>query len=163
MQKQSGMFLAVLTMYVLGFAGVASAQSLYGSLVGTVTDESGAVVANAEITASQAETNLSRKTQTGENGSYNLRNLLPGTYQITITLTGFQTFVQRNVRVEANQDIRLDARMKVGLATQEVTISATATALQTESAAVQSNTTSQQLVDLPTSGHSVPALTRQTR
>ena len=154
MQKRSGMFLAVLTMYVLGFACVASAQSLYGSLVGTVTDESGAVVSNAEITASQAETNLSRKAQTGDNGSYNLRNLLPGTYQITITLAGFQTFVQRNVRVEANQDIRLDARMKVGLATQEVTISATATALQTESAAVQSNTTSQQLVDLPTSGHS---------
>ena len=154
MQKPSGMFLAVLTMYVLGFAGVAAAQSLYGSLVGTVTDESGAVVANAEITASQAETNLSRKTQTGENGSYNLRNLLPGTYQITITLGGFQTFVQRNVSVEANQDIRLDARMKVGLASQEVTVSATATALQTETAAVQSNTTSEQLVDLPTSGHS---------
>ena len=96
MQKRSGMFLAVLTMYVLGFACVASAQSLYGSLVGTVTDESGAVVPNAEITASQAETNLSRKTQTGDNGSYNLRNLLPGTYQITITLAGFQTFVQRS-------------------------------------------------------------------
>ena len=144
----------VFTIFVLGFSSDASAQSVYGSLVGTITDDSGAVVARANVTAVQAETNFSRTSVTNESGRYNLPNLLPGTYQVTVSLPGFQTFTERNVNVEANQDIRIDATLKVGEAKDTVTVSATAVALQTESAAVQANTTSEQLTDLPMSGHS---------
>jgi Carboxypeptidase regulatory-like domain/TonB dependent receptor len=143
-----------LLLLAAGFASVAPAQSLYGSLVGSVTDDSGAAVPHANVTAKQAETNFSRSTLTDESGRYNVPDLLPGTYQLTVTVPGFETFTERNVNIEANQAIRLDARLKVGQASEAVTVSATAVALQTETAAVQSNTTSEQLVDVPTSGHS---------
>ena len=146
--------LLALPLFVLGFASVAPAQSLYGSLVGTVTDESGGVLARAVVTATQAETNFSRGAMTGETGGYNIPDILPGTYQVTVTLAGFQTFTARDVNVEANTAIRLDARMKVGEVKESVTVSAMAVALQTESAAVQSNTTNEQLITVPTSGRS---------
>src|SRR5215469_11115458 len=146
--------LAAFTLSLIGLSSVARAQSVYGSLVGTVTDDSGAVLVHAAVTATQAETNFSRSTTTNDSGLYNVPNLLPGTYQLTITLAGFQTFNERNVNVEANQAIRLDARLKLGEVKDAVTVSALAVALQTETAAVQSNTTTEQLVDLPMSGHS---------
>ena len=146
--------LVAFTLVLFGFASTASAQSVYGSLVGSVTDDSGAAVPLANVTATQAETNFSRSTQTDTGGRYNVPDLLPGTYQLTVTLAGFQTFTERNVHIEANQAIRLDARLKVGQASDTVTVSAMAVALQTETAAVQQNTTSEELVDLPTSGHS---------
>ena len=139
---------------VLGFASIAPAQSLYGSLVGTVTDDSGAVLAQAAVTATQRETNFSRTTVTNDTGGYNLPNILPGTYELTVTHPGFQTFTARGVGVEANAAIRLDARMKIGEVKESVSVEATAVALQTETAAVQSNTTSAQLIAVPTSGRS---------
>ena len=63
-------------------------------------------------------------------------DLLPGTYQLTVTLAGFQTFTERNVTLKPPA-IRLDARLKVGQASDAVTVSALAVALQTETAAVQ--------------------------
>ena len=139
---------------LLGCASLAPAQSLYGSLVGNIVDESGAALARAAVTATQAETNFSRSVVTSETGGYNLPNLLPGTYQLTVTLPGFQTFTARDVNVEANAAIRLDARMKIGEVKESVSVSATAVALQTETAAVQSNTTNEQLISVPTSGRS---------
>jgi hypothetical protein len=64
-----------------GLATPAAPQSLYGSLVGTVTDETGAAIPGATVTVTQAETNLSRSAATDETGSYNVPNLLPGTYE----------------------------------------------------------------------------------
>ena len=144
-----------LTRYLLLLAVLvkfASAQSIYGTLVGTVTDESGALLPHVSVTATQTETNISRSVQTNDTGSYNLPNLLPGTYQIVVTLSGFQTFNARGVNLEANTAVRMDARMKVGEMKESISVSAEAVALQTESAAVQSNTTSAQLLTAPTSG-----------
>ncbi|MEO8591842.1 MAG: TonB-dependent receptor [Candidatus Solibacter sp.] len=139
---------------LLGCASLAPAQSIYGSLIGTVTDDSGAALPHAAVTATQTETNSSRSVVATENGSYNLPNLQPGTYTLTVTLPGFQTFNARDVKVEANAAIRLDPRMKIGEVRESVEVSAAAVALQTESAAVQSNTTSEQLISVPTSGRS---------
>ena len=97
--------LVAFTLTLFGLASAASAQSLYGSLVGSVTDDSGAAVAHANVTATQAETNFSRSTLTSDGGLYNLPNLLPGTYQLTVTFQGFQTFTERNVNIEANSAI----------------------------------------------------------
>ncbi|MCU1324656.1 MAG: TonB-dependent receptor family protein [Bryobacterales bacterium] len=133
-------------------APLAPAQSIYGTLVGTVTDESGALLPRVAVTAAQSETNVSRSAVTNDTGNYNLPNLLPGTYQVTVTLAGFQTFTARGVNLEANTAVRLDARMKIGEMRESISVSAEAVALQTETAAVQSNTTSTQLVTAPTSG-----------
>ena len=146
--------LGMLLLLVLGFASLAPAQSLYGSLVGTVTDESGATLPHAAVTATQTETNLSRSTLTSDAGGYNLPNLLPGKYRLTVTLSGFQSFTASDINIEANAAIRLDARLKVGEVRESVAVSAQSVALQTETAAVQSNTSSAQLITVPTSGRS---------
>ena len=139
---------------LVGCAAFAYAQSIYGSLVGTVTDESGATIPHAAVSATHTETNTSRSTVATENGSYNLPNLQPGTYRLAVTIPGFQTFNANGINVEANSAIRIDPRLKVGEVRESVSVSASAVALQTESAAVQSNTTSSQLMSVPTSGRS---------
>src|SRR5436190_8257865 len=148
----------LLILLFAAFAHIAPGQSIYGSLVGAVSDDSGAALPRANVAVTQTETNVTRSVLTNETGGYNLPNLLPGTYQLTVTLTGFQTFTARDVKVEANATIRLDPRLKVGEVRESVSVSATTAALQTETAAVQSNTTSQQLITVPTSGRSWQAV-----
>jgi hypothetical protein len=132
----------------------ASAQTLYGTLVGNVTDESGLAVPGATVKITQNETNQTREAVTGENGGYNFPNIPTGTYQVDVSLTGFQTASSRNVVVRQNTSVRVDVRLTVGALQETVLVSGTAAVLQTESAAVQMQTTSEQIVNLPTSGRS---------
>ena len=76
----------LLALLVSAMAVTGSAQALYGSLVGNVTDETGAALPGATVTITQRETNLSRDIVTNETGGYNVPNLLPGTYQIEVKL-----------------------------------------------------------------------------
>ena len=130
----------------------ARAQALGGSLVGSVLDETGAALPGATVTITQMETNLSRDVVTNENGVYTATNLLPGTYQVVVKLQGFQTFTTKDIAVRPDLALRVDAKLKVGSVQESVVVSGTAVVLQTESAAVQSLTTSDQLVTIPTSG-----------
>ena len=91
-------------------AANAGAQALYGSLVGNVTDETGAALPGASVTITQRETNLARDVVTNETGSYNVPNLLPGTYQIDVKLPGFSTFTARDIAVRQGLDVRVDAQ-----------------------------------------------------
>jgi hypothetical protein len=128
------------------------AQSLYGTLVGNVTDETGAALPGATVTVTQTETNLSREAMTNETGSYNVPNLLPGTYQVTVTLQGFKSYTARDIAVRPDLALRVDARLGIGTLEESIVVSGTSVVLQTESAAVQSLTTADQLVTIPTSG-----------
>ena len=83
-----GVLLAVL----VSAAANAGAQALYGSLLGNVTDETGAALPGATVSMTQRETNLVRDVVTNETGGYNVPNLLPGTYQIDVKLPGFSTY-----------------------------------------------------------------------
>ena len=133
------------------FAPCATAQALYGSLIGNVTDSSGGTVPGATVVATKIETNQSREVITTEAGSYEIPNIPSGTYTVVVTLPGFQTYNARDIIV-TNLAVRVDARLSVGALQELVSVSATAAILQTESAAVQQLTTSEQLETLPTSG-----------
>ena len=114
----------------------ASAQILYGSLVGTVTDESGLSVPGATVTITQTETDQSREGTTTATGGYNFSNVAPGTYQIVVTVTGFKPFTARNVVVRQNNAVRVDAKLTIGSIEESIVVSGTSALLQTESAAV---------------------------
>ena len=144
--------LTVLITLVIAFSAVVYGQSLYGSLVGTVTDASGLSVPGATVTVTQAGTNQSREATTTETGGYTFPNLAPGTYQLEVTLTGFQTFRARGVVVSQGTAVRVDSKLAVGTLQEAVVVSGSAAILQTESAAVQAKMTSEQLETLPTSG-----------
>src|SRR5439155_8932102 len=79
----------LLILLFAAFAHIAPGQSIYGSLVGAVSDDSGAALPRANVAVTQTETNVTRSVLTNETGGYNLPNLLPGTYQLTVTLIGF--------------------------------------------------------------------------
>src|SRR5580765_2188586 len=76
-------------------AGMAFGQAISGNLVGTVTDPTGAVVANAEVTATNVGTSASAVTHSNSTGEYRFDNLPVGTYRITVKAAGFRTFVEQ--------------------------------------------------------------------
>ena len=145
---------AFLLVFALLWSVPASAQTLYGTLVGNVVDETGLAVPGATVKITHTETNQTRESTTNTTGGYNFPNIPTGTYQVDVTLTGFQSATSRNITVTQNSQVRVDVRLTVGALQETVLVSGTAAVLQTESAAVQMQTTSEQIVNLPTAGRS---------
>src|SRR5271154_1266466 len=96
------------------FAISLSAQTFRGTILGTVTDPSGAVVPGAKVSARNMGTGLERSTETSADGSYSVPELPIGTYSVTVTQTGFQTFVTTGVAVDIAIERRVDAVLKTG-------------------------------------------------
>src|SRR5262249_2267425 len=86
----------------------AFAQVLFGSIVGTVTDASGAAVPGAKVTVTQLETNESRETVTNEGGGYTLSTVRAGTYKVSVTKEGFKNYTVDSVPVTLNTVVRVD-------------------------------------------------------
>jgi hypothetical protein len=127
-------------------------QGLYGSLVGTVTDPSGAVVPSAGVTVTNVGTGQIREDRTDQSGRYNLVNLNPGTYSVAITAPGFRKEEQTNVVITPNTVSRIDVHLVVGQQSEQVTVSAEAVQLQTDKADTHTEINSKAVVDLPISG-----------
>src|ERR1700693_4659423 len=104
----------VFTVFVLLAAVGLSAQTFRGTILGTVTDPSGAVVADAKVVVKNTGTGLERTTETSGDGSYSVPELPIGTYNVTVTQSGFQTFVAKDVAVNVATERRVDASMKTG-------------------------------------------------
>jgi hypothetical protein len=100
-----------------------SAQTFRGTILGTVTDPSGAVVEGAKVTVKNTGTGLERATDTGGDGSYSIPELPIGTYNVTVTQSGFQTFVATSVTVTVASVVRVDAPLKTGEISTRVEVS----------------------------------------
>src|SRR5213076_242311 len=112
---------------VMGYAvRPALAQVLYGSIVGTLTDETGAVVPKAVVTVTNTSTGLSRQATTSDTGYYSVPNLPEGTYNLSISAAGFKPYIQTGINVPINAVTRVDARIQVGAVTEQVTVETTA-------------------------------------
>ncbi len=144
-----GLGFALLLCVVLLLVPAAYSQILYGSLTGTVTDASNAVVPNATVTITNQATGASRDILTDSHGDYLALNLEPGPYTITIKQAGFATFIQKNVLVVINQQQRVNISLQLGNVTQQVTVEASVPPLQTESAEVSHYISSAQITELP--------------
>src|SRR5262249_53407949 len=101
------------------------------TLVGSVTDSSGAVVPGARIVAVQDATKVAFKGQTSSAGNYTLPYVAVGSYTITVEAAGFSKSVHTNVLVEVNQTVRTDFVLQVGQVSNEVTVAGTASAIAT--------------------------------
>jgi len=142
----------ILTLTSLALPDTTHAQVLYGSLTGNVTDQAGAAVAGAKVEALNLATNVTKETTANESGVYQFNDLQPGVYQVTITAASFQTLVQKDVRVEANQVRRLDSPLQAGAVTGTIEVTASAAALQTDRADVNVGITERQINNLPLTG-----------
>lgn len=152
----SGAFLscmaAGITLLPFG-APTASAQVLYGSIVGTVTDQSRAVVPGAVVTVTNKSTSLSRQATTDSAGYFAIQNLLQGSYDATITAPGFKPVTQKGVNVLINNVTRLDLSLEVGAVNESVTVEASAAQLQTTKSDVNVNLESRAVTTLPLAGY----------
>src|SRR5579862_8871981 len=126
-RKCSGKLLAVVSLVaVLTFsllsAGKVHAQVAGATLSGTVTDTSGATVPNAQLTITATATGVSRDAQSDSAGFYSVPNLLPATYDVKVTATGFSTTVQKGITLTIGAQQQLNFTMKVGEVSQTVEV-----------------------------------------
>jgi len=136
---------------ILLFAVVASAQTFRGTILGTVTDPNGAVVAGAKITIKNTSTGLERTTTTDDAGNYTAAELPIGPYEVRVEQTGFQPFVVRNVNVEVASERRVDANLSVAGADTIVTV-ATNLQVETTTNTLGGTITTKAAEDLPVNG-----------
>ena len=130
-------------------SSTAWAQVLYGSIVGSVTDETGAAMPGATVTIEQTETKLKRDLVTDATGAYHFTAVPTGTYTVTVSMTGFRNLSRPGVTVTLNSVARVDAKLAVGQLTETVSVSAETPLLQTDRAEVRSELNSRELTDLP--------------
>jgi hypothetical protein len=149
------------TLLAIGGSRKATAQTLYGEIVGNVRDASDAAVAGAAVTITNARTNQSRQTATDESGGYNLPTVEAGTYTIRVGKEGFNTTSQSDVIVSINNVTRVDVTLKVGSVTETVNVTAESAILQTDRSEVRAEIDSTSLENLPvTSGRNYQQLLR---
>lgn len=139
-------FVAILPLLVVH---TIRAQSLYGSLVGHVTDPAGATVPGAGVKIIHLETQQVRGTRTNIDGYYSFPAIPPGTYELEISRDGFQTFMQRKIPVSINSIVRVDASLVIGTTAESVEVTDRTPLLQTDRAEVRSDFTTHSLTNLP--------------
>ena len=131
----------------------ADAQVLYGTLVGTVLDQSSAVVAGATVTVTNSGTGQSRATITNAVGAYSLPNIQAGDYVLKVTATGFRTYTKTAVDVSINTITRVDVQLQLGDISQTITVGAEVPTLQTDKADVHVELSSKEITNLPLSSY----------
>ena len=134
---------------LLLFSSLLLAQADRGSITGTVTDASGAVVPAVPLSLRNAATNLTYSTSSSENGSYSFLNLPIGTYTLSVEVKGFQRQEIKGIEVQVNQQAKIDLAMRVGEVTQTVEVAASAAMIQTESTDVGTVINDTRFLDLP--------------
>ncbi len=140
----------VLVVYLLP-ANIFAQTATTGTVLGTVTDTTGAAVAGAEVTLTDATTNLMRTQMTNDDGQFTFVGIVPGTYQLKVTAKGFSVASLSGVNVEVNKSLRTDVMLEVGDITSTVMVTASVGAeLQTTDAQLGNVIDQKILRNLPT-------------
>ena len=145
----------LVSLCILLFALTLAAQVQNGQFSGTVTDPSGAAVPNAKVTITNTATNLSVTVTTNSTGSYTARELPVGTYKITIEASGFKTFSDVGVALNAGSIAHVDAKMTLGQAREVVEVTGQEVAVNTEDSKLAATVSSTQIANLPLNGRNV--------
>lgn len=126
-----------------------NSQAVYGSIVGTVVDPSGAAIVSAKVTIRNLDRDTSSETTTNESGNYTQRYLIAGKYQVRIESPGFQIALNDDVSVSVDSEARVDIKMQVGGLNQTVEVTSQAPMLKTERSDVATTYDSKQVNELP--------------
>src|SRR5438477_4288621 len=152
--SRTGLILGLIALLSL-LAGAASAQLYTGSIAGTVSDPSGALISGVQIKATDAEKGFSFTGTSDSGGRYVIRQLPPAKYTVTATATGFKTERKEGVTIEVSQNAAVDFSLKVGAATEVVDVQAGTVELQTQDATTGQVVDRKFVNDLPLIGRSV--------
>ena len=138
----------------LGLPAQLSAQVVGATLSGTVTDTSGGVVPNADVTAKNVSNGIARTATTNGSGLYTVPNLQPGPYEITVAAGGFNTDVRSGVTLNVGQELVLNFTVKPGMAVQKVEVNAEAPTVNLANATLGGINDSTTVAELPLNGRS---------
>ncbi len=156
-RKFSCIILAVLISLVLPH--VALSQSSGGAQIGgIITDQSSAVVPNAEVKATQTDTGQVRTTISSANGSYVFPNLAVGPYTLEVTGQGFEHYIQSGIVLAVGNDVQVNVALQLGTVNQEVRVSAAAGMVQTQETSISELVDQRRIVDLPLNGRQATQL-----
>lgn len=154
---RSGILTQSLAACLIWFTGsiVMHAQSVTATLVGTVTDESGASVPKAVITVTKAGTDISRTVVTSEKGDFTVANLEPGFYDLIGEHQGFKRTVTANIELLVNQTARVDVLLHVGAVADSIEVTGVTPLVASETSSVGQVINTSQIADLPVNGRAV--------
>jgi hypothetical protein len=141
--------LFVLTVLALVCTAIAYSQAVNATLLGTVTDASGAVVANAKVAVTEANTGVSHSSVTNSSGNYTFPDLPPGTYTVVVEAAGFKKETQRNIAVQVDTTTRADTQLQPGSVTESIEVTTAPALLQTDTAATGQKFDTVVLADAP--------------
>ena len=148
--SRPGLSCFVALLAALLFAGALSAQSTFGTVLGTVKESSGAVVPNAAVTLTNTGTNAKRATITSDTGSFEFVNVDTGTYTVAIEAAGFQKSEFTAFDLGGRESKRLDAQLQIATASTTVNVEASGgVVVQTDTSSVAETKGARELVDLP--------------
>jgi len=145
--------LVLLSLLLLSLGAFAQIQN--GQFTGTVTDPSGAAIANAKVTVTNVGTNLSVATTTSQTGSYVARELPVGTYRITAEASGFKTTTNTDLALNAGTIQRVDFKLTLGQTREVIEVTGEARTVNTEDSKLASTVTSDQVANLPLNGRNI--------
>ena len=155
--KQPGMKqkLALCFVCVAVYCAPLFAQTFFGSIVGTITDASGASVPGATVTLTNIGTSNRRTAQSNADGNYEFVNLVPGRYRVDVEKTGFKHLTHDDIEVQVQANVRVDGAMQVGDVGQTVEVTAAAPLLQTESSSLGTVVDTRKVEEMPLNGRNV--------
>src|ERR1700676_1004174 len=145
--------LAVFAVLALTFSAVAQVQN--GQFTGTVTDPTGAAIANAKVTVSNPAIDLNLSTTTNSSGNYTVKEVPPGSYKITVEAPGFKTVSNAGVTANAGTIAHVDFKMLIGKASEVIEVTGEAAAVNTEDSKLATTVSSTQISNLPLNGRNV--------
>jgi hypothetical protein len=137
-------------------------QSTYGSVAGTVTDSSGAAIADAAVTLTNLGTQEKRTQSSGADGLFTFVNLFPGQYRVDVEKQGFKHFAQTAITVDVQQNTRVDAALQVGEVSQVVEVTSATPLLQAETSSLGTVVDQREANELPLNGRNIFNLTTIT-
>ena len=138
-----------LALLYLGATVALYGQEIRGSIVGNVTDSTGAAVPQAQITVKNEGTGIESKTATDGSGTYTIPDLLAGMYTVTAVKEGFKTYQAAGVRLLSSQTARQDVVLQVGTVQQTVEVTAHTQLVQTDSPTIGGTIEAREIADLP--------------
>ena len=152
-------FRCILSLLILSLSPSLFGQAVNATLLGTITDASGAIVGGAKVTATEAATGLTHESVTNESGNFTFPNMEPGTYSLTAEAKGFKQETHQNIDLLTNTSTRVDFSLVPGSTSETVEVTAAPPVLQTDRADISTNLGQRQIADLPlSSGNSFQSL-----
>lgn len=142
----------ILALSFILFSSWTSAQQITGTVVGAVTDSSGAALSSASVEVTNSTTGVKRTVQSGSDGYFTVSFLPAGRYDLAVTANGFQKGVASGVLLEVGQTARLDFSLSPGMVSESVDVSTTTSELQTENASVGTVIDNKKIEELPLNG-----------